>query len=132
MAKKELVDEVRRLRMELWRTQQLSERDLVETEELTKYGGCLLEFCAHAANALHYLDPAIAGRYIALHYLDLVKDLRELDRLGELELATKDTREELLKLIVDEKLERQRFEPSPLSQMIGRNLEVDCFECLGG
>jgi len=129
--KEKLIDRVKRLEVELWRVEQLQRRDFVETQELIKYGACLLEFCAHTANALHYLDPALASRYIALHYLDLMKDLRELDRLEELELTVKDTREELMQL-VDEELERQRLEPSPLAQMIGRSLEVDCFECLGG
>jgi len=117
MVREELIDEVKQLRVELWRTQKAFERNLVETQETLRCGGCLLEFCAHAANALQYLDPALAGRYIAVCYLDLVKGLRELDRLEELEIAVKDTRKELMELIVDEGLERQRFEPSPLAQM---------------
>jgi len=132
LGREELIDRVKHLEVELWRAKQVLRRDLAETQELTKYGACLLEFCAHAANALHYLDPAIAGRYIAVCYLNLVKDLRELDRLEELEHAARDEREKLMKLIVDEQLERQRLEPSPLAQVIGRNLEIDCFECLEG
>ena len=42
MVREELIDEVKQLRVELWRTQKAFERNLVETQETLRCGGCLL------------------------------------------------------------------------------------------
>lgn len=73
MKKQELIDSLKRLKAALLTTEQVFERNRVETQELIEFGACPLQFATQVGNAVSHLGGDLAGKYIAESWLDHVK-----------------------------------------------------------
>ena len=97
-----------------------------ELEDLSKYGGHLLEFAGMVGNALRNLPWDYVHLYVSTAYFNLIKELHGIGQLEELEESERVIERDVH--FAQQHREQRRHSASALAIVLGRLAGIDAFE----